>query len=382
MSENTLIRAVTDIRKSISDAAADYKQDCNAYVQFFKILLTAGIKAAWDHYHNVPSKREAVEDLARKVRSPDPSWINAGGEWEKIEFQFEGATYRITDINFHSSANDIELPNPDLGMTHWLVHERVEKDGKTTKQLGSHCQIPGSLFAYALRESHHLNEIPMKLAFFLDDQTLSSVELNMEEVALHKVGDAHVMKINDVIFIRKRNGQVQIENSRNNLKINADKGTSEKFIALLDLVGTDKEISYRTLVELVASAEVFIEALVDNDETTLYRLYAEFADSKNELGNDRNAVETVDRCVDFLKERPEHFETLKKILPMDNEFTTKSTGIKYLKYVEQSLSRANATRLNNEIRKTYLYEHFATAILTFVDTLEILNKHVDNMEII
>jgi len=137
MSFNTLIRALSPSVQSISDAAADYKKDCNAVAQFIKRVLSLGLKDTWDHYYNVPSKREAVSDLEVKLQALGVDRLENDSEFQfkeiedseqesedlltgsgqsrsKVEFKFEGEIYRLTDIHYHETKKQDALEGQQL----------------------------------------------------------------------------------------------------------------------------------------------------------------------------------------------------------------------------------------------------------------------------
>lgn len=133
---NTLIRALSQSPYSIGDAAANYP--CHPVVRILKMVLSLGLTEAYDHYYNLPSKRDAVADLRKSLDNPQDSWFDNVGthanSFNRVqvvnEFEFEKQTYRVTDLRRHWKNTDLKKKGDLRSDQEFMVLERLIKTEK------------------------------------------------------------------------------------------------------------------------------------------------------------------------------------------------------------------------------------------------------------
>jgi len=351
---DSLIRAVGAKTQPLLEAYSSFEKECSQVAKLIKILFTEGLQAAWNECNN-SSEYEAVNDLMLGTSIPKDGSISEDGEWAKTDFKSEKASYRIIDTNYHPLTLPISEPNPEKGMYHEFVLERFEEDGTITR-LGE--PMTGSLFSFAFRQRNPLNEISMNVIYPKHDSDIESEDTNNSikqenEVArlkllekfedapsLQKFGDAHLMKIDNFMLIKKSNNEVQIENLNDGFKITVDDITAKNFTDLInETYEKFGEVSIASLMNLIDSVSQFVESLVTPEEmafalfgdtslstatqqnkdlAALHFMYADFTATSNSHGI-YDAEDRIDACVNYLNNNPKQLKALQNIFTTDQQ---------------------------------------------------------------
>lgn len=213
MSINALSQAVASSTHSFSDAYSAYERQCYLVVRFIENLVDHGWSVACNEFTK-PAEFDEISTLKQETSQPS---FNSDGEWEKLDFTYRGEKYRLRDPNCCSAS---EVKSDLSEKRKGVLLERIGKDG-SIKTLKEFKEI-SSLFSFAPRVMEH-SAITWDVFYGLS-----------EKIKLYKLGDAYVMNVDNLTFIKKCDGKVRIENSLTGKEINVDKHTSDELVSLIN----------------------------------------------------------------------------------------------------------------------------------------------------